>query len=182
MPYSLLIDGKAPHYDAQSATDLEEILATHPFASDANLMARAALLREKLLQSGLSKRNHAERIADVQHLYGAKSRTRILVLGQVEDSIAFKLSNPRGYTNNELVTIAAMENPSAQIIFKPAPEILQKLRKAVSNPAQVTHLCQILDQDLPLAQALETVDHVYTISSLGGFEEIGRASCRERVF
>lgn len=174
LPYSLLIDGKAPHYDARKASDLEELINTHDFASDTELMARAALLREKLLQSGLSKRNHANRIADVQSIYGGKSRTRILVLGQVEDSLAFKLSNPRGYTNNDLVTIAAMENPGAQIIFKPAPEILHKLSKAVSNPAQVKHLCQILEQDLPLAQALETVDHVYTISSLGGFEALLR--------
>jgi len=174
LPYSLLIDSKAPHYDARKASDLEELISTHDFASDTELMARARLLREKLLQSGLSKRNHANRIADVQNTYGSKSRARILVLGQVEDSVAFNLSNPRGYTNNDLVTIAAMENPGAQIIFKPAPEILQTLCKAVSDPAQVKHLCQILEQDLPLTQALETVDHVYTISSLGGFEALLR--------
>lgn len=174
LPYSLLIDGVAPHYDGSMATDLETLIGTHNFVSDTELMTRARLLREKLLCSGLSKLNHANRVPDVQSIYGSKNRPRILVLGQVEDSEAFSLSNPRCYTNNDLVTIAAMENPNAQIIFKPAPEILHKLRNAVSNPAEVKHLCQILVHDLPLTQALETIDHVYTISSLGGFEALLR--------
>ena len=173
-PYSLLLDRRAPYYDARRPSDLEEILSNYDFEADTALMARAALLKADLLQSGLSKFNHGVPVEDLELLYGVKDRVRVLVLGQVESTAAFKMSNPRGHTNNDLVTIAAMENPGAQIIFKPHTDVLNNFRTTVSNPSNIAHLCQVLEHDLPLAQALETVDHVYSISSLGGFEALLR--------
>ncbi len=174
LPYSLLLDRRAPHYDSRRPTDLEELLNGYDFDADAALMERARLLLEKFLQSGLSKYNHVAGISDLEAIYGVKDKIRVLVLGQIEDAASLKLANPRNYTNNDLVTIAAMENPGAQIIFKPHPDVLNKVRTTASNPAKVMHLCSVLEQDLPIAQALETVDHVYTISSFGGFEALLR--------
>lgn len=173
-PCSLLLDGRAPHYDARRVSDLEHILNTYDFEADTVLMERAVNLQASLLQSRLNKYNHVAPIKDLDGLYGAKDRPRVLVLGQVEGTVAFKLSNPRGYTNNDMVLIAAMENPGAHIIFKPHPNVLNKLQVTASNPAKIVHLCQVLDRDLPLSQALETIDKVYTISSLGGFEALLR--------
>jgi len=72
------------------------------------------------------------------------------------------------------VTIARLENPEAQIIYKPHPDVINGFRKHHSNPQDVKNICQVITQDLPLAQALETIDHVYTISSLAGFEALIR--------
>jgi capsular polysaccharide export protein len=44
----------------------------------------------------------------------------------------------------------------------------------LSDPDDVRHLCMVLEQDVPLAQAFETVDHVYTITSQAGFEALMR--------
>src|SRR3546814_17493241 len=106
----------------------------------------------------------------------------------------------RPITNNELVSIAASENPDAQIIYKPHPEVTRGTRQdsSHSSPRDVEHIADVIYEDISLADALDTVDHVYTITSLSGFEallrgirctclgapffaEIGRASCRERV-
>ncbi len=66
-----------------------------------------------------------------------------------------------------------MANPEAQIIYKPHPDVLYGHRDRVSDPEVVRHLSLILE-DMPLAQALETVDHAYTITSQGGFEALMR--------
>lgn len=173
-PYSLLLDRKAPHYDARQPSDLEEILNGYDFEADTALLARSEQLLKQLLTSGLSKYNHVAPLPEIDAAFGIKDRPRVLVLGQVEDAPSMRLANPRNYSNNDLVTIAAMENPGAQIIFKPHPCVLNGLAKTMSDPDKVAHMCQVLTQDLPLAQALETVDHVYTISSLGGFEALLR--------
>jgi capsule polysaccharide export protein KpsC/LpsZ len=77
-------------------------------------------------------------------------------------------------TNNELVMIAAQENPEAEILYKPHPDVLNNLRRRLSDPADVRHVCQVIEQDVTLPQALDTVDHVYSITSLGGFEALLR--------
>ena len=61
-----------------------------------------------------------------------------------------------------------------QIIYKPHPDILNRVRLAQSNPRDVQHLCQIIAQPLSMGQAFETIDHVYTITSLAGFEALLR--------
>lgn len=53
------------------------------------------------------------------------------------------------------------ENPQAQVIYKPHPDA-------------VRDICRVLDEDVALADALDTVDHVYTTTSLSGFEALIR--------
>ena len=173
-PFSLLLDNKAPHYDSRCATDLEDLLNRYDFSANLELKEYSGRLLEQFIRSGLSKYNHVPLLNSMESVYGVKERRRVLVLGQVESSASFRLANPRNYANNDLVKIAAMENPGAQIIFKPHPDVLNKLQSTASDPAKVKHLCQVLERDVPLAQSLETIDHVYTVSSLGGFEAILR--------
>ena len=70
-----------------------------------------------------------------------------------------------------MVNQAIAENPDAQIIVKPQPMTLD-------NPSVVIALteldCLILNQSIHLVDALKTIDHVYTITSLGGFEALLR--------
>ncbi|MCY1300989.1 Capsule polysaccharide biosynthesis protein [compost metagenome] len=70
--------------------------------------------------------------------------------------------------------LAASENPSSQIIYKPHPEVLKGTAEAKSNPELVRNMAMILTQDISLADAFDTVDHVYTITSLSGFEALLR--------
>src|SRR3546814_11056362 len=83
----------------------------------------------------------------------------------------------RPITNNELVSIAASENPDAQIIYKPHPEVLRGTRQdsSHSSPRDVEQIADVIYEDISLADALDTVHHVYTITSLSGYEAILRA-------
>ena len=71
----------------------------------------------------------------------------------------------------DAVNQAIVENPDAQVIVKPHSITLDDL----SIVSALTELdCLILTQPIHLVDALETIDHVYTITSLGGFEALLR--------
>lgn len=172
-PLSLAFDTQDMYFNANGPTDLEDILRTYEFASDHALMRRARAAREQLLTSRLSKYNSSHSL-DIASVYGVKTRKRVLVIGQVERDASIAYGCDQKMTNNDLVRLAASENPDAQIIYKPHPEVLKGTAEAKSNPALVRDIAMILTQDISLADALETIDHVYTITSLSGFEALLR--------
>ncbi|MCK8780589.1 capsular polysaccharide biosynthesis protein [Rhizobium sp. NTR19] len=172
-PLSLCFDQSGMYFDATCPSDLEHLLQTYDFAADPALLQRARCGIEKLINSRLSKYNTSES-ADISEIYGPKTRKRVLVVGQVEGDASIEKGCSRKIDNNDLVRIAFDENPDAQIIYKPHPEILHGTRPKQSNPYDVRHLCLLLEQDIALADAFETVDHVYTITSLSGFEALIR--------
>jgi capsular polysaccharide export protein len=172
-PLSLAFDAQDMYFNANGPTDLEDILQTYDFEGDADLLIRARAARDQLLASRLSKYNsgHSLNIASV---YGEKTRKRVLVIGQVERDASIVYGCSQKMTNNDLVRLAALENPGAQIIYKPHPEVLKGTAEAKSDPKLVRDIALILQQDITLADALETIDHVYTITSLAGFEALLR--------
>lgn len=172
-PFSLTMDSQTPYFNARGPSDLECLLNSYDFKSDTGLMARAQNFMDVLLKSGISKYNNSSK-TNLAAVYGEKTRKRVLVVGQVEDDASIIYGCDRRYTNNDTVMIAALENPEAQIIYKPHPDVLSGHRQMQSNPMDVNHLCQLLVQDIPMAQAFETIDHVYTISSQAGFEALMR--------
>ncbi|MET4690756.1 capsular polysaccharide export protein [Sinorhizobium fredii] len=172
-PLSLALDSRTPYFDCSRPSDLEVLLSTYDFEADAALMARALAGIALLLKCGISKYNGGlQRTAE--ELYGQKTRKRVLVVGQVEDDASIRYGCATPMTNNDLVRLAAAEQPHAQILYKPHPDVLSRVRPASSDPAEVAHLCEVVTECLPLAEALRTVDHVYTITSLAGFEALMR--------
>ncbi len=172
-PLSLCFDSSSLYFDATAASDLEKIIQTYNFDANTEIMVRAREGIERLIATKLSKYNTSYD-ADVEKLYGPKLRRRVLVLGQVEDDASIKLGCKKRLSNNDVVRTAAMENPNAQIIYKPHPEILHGTRPAQSNPDEVRDIALVLDTDISLADSLQTIDHVYTITSLSGFEALLR--------
>lgn len=173
LPLSLNFDSKTLYFDARKESDLEYILQNYDFQKDKNLMRRARELKKKILNLGISKYNHAKNV-DLNKIYGEKIKKRILVIGQVEDDASIKFGCNRPYTNNELVRLAYNENRDAQIIYKPHPDVLFKKRKQISDPNEVKDISLIVTESMPISQALETIDHVYTITSQVGFEALMR--------
>ncbi len=172
-PLSLILDSRTPYFDCRRPSDLEVLLSTYDFEADAVLMERARAGIAVLLDSGISKYNGVPK-RTAEEVYGAKTRKRVLVVGQVEDDASIRYGCPSPMTNNDLVRLAAAEQPEAQILYKPHPDVLSRVRPARSDPAEVAHLCEVITESLPLAEALRTVDHVYTITSLAGFEALLR--------
>ncbi len=172
-PFSLTLDSRTAYFDSRSASDLEILLNSYDFAGDSKLLNRAAKGIEALLASRLSKYNGAD-ICKATLLYKKAERRRILVIGQVEDDASIKFGCIAPFTNNDLVRLAAKENPGCEIVYKPHPDVLNGIRKNISHPKHIKHLCEIISYPTSLPELLDTADHVYTITSLGGFEAVLR--------
>ncbi|MBB4277801.1 capsular polysaccharide export protein, LipB/KpsS family [Rhizobium mongolense] len=172
-PMSLAFDRQDMYFNANGPTDLETILSTYDFDRDDDLQLRARALIEELLSTGLSKYNSGAEVA-VEELYGPKTRKRILVIGQVERDASIAYGSREKYNNNDLVQLAYRENPEAQIIYKPHPEVLQGTAEPMSDTNLIRGICTVLEENISLAESFRTVDHVYTITSLSGFEALLR--------
>ncbi|MDO6419663.1 glycosyltransferase family 29 protein, partial [Amphritea sp. 2_MG-2023] len=172
-PMSLCLDSVSPYFDATKPTDLEMLLNSFDFTEDSSLLKRAEVGIKLICDTGVSKYNNSCPV-DINKLYGKKVGRRVLVLGQVEDDASIKFGCETNLTNNDVVRLAAEENPDAQIIYKPHPDVLNGHRIFQSNPQEVADICLVLTKDIPLANALETIDHAYTITSLAGFEALMR--------
>ncbi|WP_426916743.1 hypothetical protein [Rossellomorea marisflavi] len=173
LPLSIAVDSKTLYFDSREASDLEEIIKTYDFSKKPSLIPTARKTMNMLINMGVSKYNHAAR-TDINEVYGEKKKKRILVIGQVEDDASIKYGCSREIKNNDLVWAAYNENPDAEIIYKPHPDVLGGYRKAYSNPMDVAHISKVVTEPLGLVDALETIDHVYTITSLAGFEALIR--------
>lgn len=172
-PMSMVFDRQDMYFNANAPTDLEDILRKYDFGGDPALMERAVALKQRLLDSRISKYNSGEAF-DPEKAFGAKLRKRVLVIGQVERDASIAYGSQKKYKNNDLVWLAVRENPDAQVIYKPHPEVLQGTAAAESDPYAVSGAAMVLDQDVSLSDALDTIDHVYTITSLAGFEALLR--------
>jgi capsular polysaccharide export protein len=158
-PLSLSLDSRRPYFDSRGPSDLEVMLETHDFSGDPDLLERAREGIRLIVEGGLSKYNMVSSLS-LADLLGEKT------------SILYGCD--RKFGNNDLVRLAAAENPDAEILYKPHPDILNGVRDAQSDPQEVAHLCRILREKIPLARSFETIDKAYAITSLGGFEALLR--------
>lgn len=169
-PLSIVMDSQAPYFDTTRPNDLTDLIANFDFEQDGYDEALAQEMLDYYVSHRVSKYNHQPYI-DVIPLYGVKSKKRILVLGQVPHDDSLKYGGGIDITLLDVVNQAIAENPDAQIIVKPHPMTLD-------DPSIFTVLteldCLILTQSIHLVDALKTIDHVYTITSLGGFEALLR--------
>lgn len=172
-PMSLTFDRQDMYFSSQKSTDLEDILSTYDFTNDINLTNRAKQAIDFILSTGISKYNSATPV-DISAVYGAKTKKRILVIGQVESDSSIWHGCIKPVTNNDLVRLARLENPDADVIYKPHPEVVSGIATKLSDPSDVRTIARILEQDISLADAFESIDHVYTITSLSGFEALLR--------
>lgn len=174
VPLSLSLDSNRPYFDSRGTSDLENLLLQYDFENDPQLMQRARQGMQTLLEQRLTKYNGRLTRQTPAHTQTAQTRKRVLVIGQVEEDASILYGCDRPFTNNDLVRLAAAENPQAEITYKPHPDVLSRMRREVSNPDDVARLCTIIKGQMSLPDALDAADHVYTITSLAGFEALMR--------
>lgn len=169
-PASLVFDNKALYFDSYRESTLENILQNYDF--DIKLINRANKLRHKIISKGVSKYNQGVDNISIKSIYGKKTRKRVLVLGQVPDDASIRYGCSAEISLEDLLDIAINENPRAQIIYKPHPDVLAGLRK--SKKIEMHKNVLVIEENLSLSDCFYDVDHVYTITSLGGFEALMR--------
>ncbi|WP_351118944.1 hypothetical protein [Psychrobacter sp. SMN/5/1215-MNA-CIBAN-0208] len=169
-PLSIVMDSQAPYFDTTRPNDLTDLITNFDFDQDGYDETLAQEMLDYYVSHRVSKYNHQPYV-DVVPIYGVKNKKRMLVLGQVPHDDSLKYGGGIGITLLDVVNKAVEENPNAQIIVKPHPMTLD-------DPSIVSALtkldCLMLTQSIHLVDALETIDYVYTITSLGGFEALLR--------
>jgi capsular polysaccharide export protein len=169
-PLSIVMDSQAPYFDTTRPNDLTDLIANFDFEQDGYDETLAQEMLDYYVAHRVSKYNHQPYV-DVVPIYGIKNKKRILVLGQVPHDDSLKYGGGIGITLLDVVNKAIKENPEAQIIVKPHPMTLDDLSIV---HALIELDCLVLTQSIHLVDALQTVDHVYTVTSLGGFEALLR--------
>jgi len=166
-PYTVSFDDLGIYYDATRASRMETLFQTYS-VTDSQL-ARARECIGLIVERGISKTNSAADVGSLQ-LYGPKTRDRVLVLGQVgDDESIIRGTLGERITCNELVRRAKEDNPGAEIIYKPHPEVARGLRNGC-DPDEVAGICKVITKPCSLRSSFETIDKIYTITSLSGFE------------
>ena len=168
-PRSLCFDDVGMYFNPQAPSALENICNGFPFHERPDLIAQAEDAMKAMLSGRLSKYNHVAQ-RDAKAVYGEKTRPRVLVVGQVEDDLSVKKGCVKAFTNNDLVRLAASENPDAEIIYKPHPDVLAGKREFLSDPKDVADVAKIVFEPMHLNDSFDTIDRVYVITSLAGFE------------
>ena len=167
-PLSWVMDRRGIYYDATAPSDLEDLLQNRDF--DAELLARAGRLRERIVTSGLTKYNVG---AGGWQRPTAAVRV-ILVPGQVENDASIRYGAPGIATNMGLLGAVRQANPGAYVIYKPHPDVLAGLRASGAGEAAARSQCDEIIEHVPMSSLLGVVDEVHVMTSLAGFEALLR--------
>lgn len=167
-PVSWVMDSRGIYFDATRPSDLEVLLQQGSF--DEQLLERAARLRARIVQAGLTKYN-----------VGAKKWQRpegaarvILVPGQVETDASIRFGAPGICSNIGLLKAVREAHPEAYVLYKPHPDVLAGLRAEGKDEAGADEWCDEVVSDVGMGELLPQVDEVHVLTSLAGFEALLR--------
>jgi capsular polysaccharide export protein len=167
MPLSWVFDTRGIYFDATRPSDLEHLLQTKDYSADE--LARAARLRELLVQSRVTKYNLRgdawQRPAQAQHV--------VLVAGQVESDASIALGCAQTRSNVQLLNETRKRCPESYIVYKPHPDVLAGLRSGQLPPTPMGLYDEIVT-DTDINSMYSCVDELHVLTSLAGFEALLR--------
>ncbi len=169
-PVSLAFDDQGIYYDPSTPSRLETLLNESENLSEMHLR-RAEHIRERVVALKMTKYNLQARKADIN---APKGKKIILIPGQVEDDASILKGASKVKTNLDLLKVTRADFPNAYIIYKPHPDVNAGLRiGVVPTDVALEHVDEII-QDGSMAEILDQIDHVATMTSLTGFEALLR--------
>lgn len=169
-PWSLCVDRTGLYFDAGRPSDLETLCNDLPEEGRDDAAVENTL--DRLRRSAISKYNLGVR-SDTRSL-PARVPGSVLVLGQVEDDQSILRNANAISTNRGLLERAIADRPGCRILFKQHPDCLgSPCREGRVDVATLPEVEEI-DPTVAIGDAIDAVDTVYTISSLGGFEALLR--------
>ena len=164
---SLCLDQRGIYYDPTRASDLESLLQNGRELRRDQLI-RVEKLIARLIKNNISKYNLTGTTSDLPQGY------RILVPGQVEDDASIELGADKVRTNLDLLRSVRANHPDAIILYKPHPDVIAGLRKGHIDPETALEFCDQILETANIADLLDQVDAVHTMTSLTGFEALLR--------
>ena len=167
-PLSLVADDLGIYYDPGRESRLERLILSSPPPGAA---LRAQALIAQITAQRVSKYNLPAERVDLSHLPGSP---RILVPGQVEDDASIRLGAGTVRSNLDLLRAVRQANPQAMIVYKPHPDVEAGLRPGAIAPKDLAGLADHIALNSDPLSLIDAVDHVWTMTSLLGFEALLR--------
>ncbi|MGE4324070.1 MAG: beta-3-deoxy-D-manno-oct-2-ulosonic acid transferase [Sphingobium sp.] len=167
-PGSVVTDRQGIYYDGGAPSDLETLLATHPFPPA--LVDRARRLRQRICAAGVTKYGpESGRMVDLP-----AGRRSVLAVGQVDDDMSVRLGGGGVTGNLEFLERVRRAEPDAWIVYRPHPDVRAGHRRGHLSEAAVRRYADHIDEGAPLLALAQAVDAVHVLSSLTGFEALMR--------
>lgn len=173
-PCGLVLDQSGVHYDAETPSDLEHLLTTHPL-DDTALLDRARGAIERLKEAQLSKYNAFD-LTEALPEPGY-----VLVIDQTEDDASLRACGADRNRFLEMLFVAQDENPGMRIVVKSHPDTIAGHRPGHYTTDDIQGRISLCSTAVSPWALLDGAVSVYTVSSLMGFEAI-YAGHKPRVF
>jgi capsular polysaccharide export protein len=167
-PISWVMDNRSLYFDASRPSDLECLLQESHF--DDAMLARAARLRQRIVEAGLSKYN----VGNDRWVRPEGAKRVILVPGQVESDASIRTGATGVRTNIGLLRAVREANPDAYVLYKPHPDVVAGLRAMGAGEDRARTLCDEVAGAVAMNALLPQVDEVHVMTSLTGFEALLR--------
>ncbi len=167
---SLVVDKTGIYFDPRTSSALETLLQDE--TPDTALLQRAALLRQQLVQHGLTKYNVGSRAPIV--IAAQQGQARLLVPGQVENDASLRCGSPVVYGNLQLLQQVRAAHPKAWIVYKPHPDTEAGTRPGHVRDALVLRHADQIVRGVSVTALFPHIDAVHTMTSLVGFEALLR--------
>lgn len=164
---SVVLDDLGVYYDATGPSRLETLIEQGGY--DAAALSRAARLRDRIVETGLSKYN----LKGEPPAGWPTDRERLLVVGQVENDRSIRLGCTDIRTNSGLVEAARRDFPNAFLIYRNHPDVTAGNRPGLLDAGALDAVDAVAD-DLDIIDCLNACDRLVTLTSLSGFEALMR--------
>ena len=168
-PFSFIANENQSFENHSKTSELEKTLNNFDFENSPELIERAKKNINYLLSNQVSVYNSG---VQTEILYEAKNKYRILVVEQPTDERQKNYSLQTGPSSLQIIKIARVEHPDAEIIYKYHLDSHNNLKATISRDAILEYADLIVENNIHIFSALHTVDHVYTRTSHVGFEAL----------
>lgn len=165
---SVALDDQGVYYDPTRPSRLESLIEGGE-QSEA-MLARAAGLRARVVEAGLSKYNLA---AGQARPDWPADRRKVLVVGQVENDKSILKGCGDIRTNSGLVAAARADFSDAFLIYRNHPDVMSGNRPGMLDASAIEAVDATAD-DHDIIACLEACDVLATLTSLSGFEALLR--------
>jgi capsular polysaccharide export protein len=174
MPLSLVFDAAGVHYDPNTESELERLVAAAAARPRPAIEARARAGMARIRELGISKYNGGPRLSAAQMGLGPSPRGgRVLVVDQTMGDGSVLCGPAGAHTFGEMLSAALNEHPHAQIIVKTHPEVIGGRKRGYLGKVQIRDdRVRLVDVDVNPWSLIDIVDHVYVVSSQLGFEAL----------
>ncbi len=172
LPLSLAVDDSGIYYSANTSSRLLRLLADNSWF-DRNERKRALQLLRRLRASGATKYNIYPIKSLPENLASQLSsqRHRVLIIDQIAGDLAITGANADEQQFYAMLEAARRDYPGSEIIIRSHPDSQLKGRRSILSSSHPQGVTILTDTCHPHA-LLASVDVIYTVSSLLGFEAL----------